>query len=127
MTDVYIYLYRYILTYGPSSYNSGCIQRGRRAATAPDPGRAVRWGAASERSRLPARDRATARVQAPPGAARGGPGGRAGGRAPADLPAEWPVPQADPRLAQELRAVVERAVRGAGRRVGGSQREGARR
>src|SRR5439155_21893914 len=66
-------------------------------------------------------------LEAPSGAAGSGAGRRSRRRAAADVFGQWPAAQANPRLGEDLRAVLVAALRSVGCCVGRTQRsEGGR-
>src|SRR3954463_12045314 len=114
----------YDAEHGPGGNHRGCVQRRRRAAAARDPRRPRGRRAPRQRPRAGARGHAAADVQASARAARGR-GGRGARRGPsAAVLAERPRAEADPRLGQDLRAHVVRAVRAARRRAPRAEGDG---
>src|SRR3954454_23886253 len=114
----------YDAQHGPGGNHRGCVQRCRRAAAARDPRRPRGRRAPRQRPRAGARGHAAADVQASARAARGR-GGRGARRGPsAAVLAERLRAEADPRLGQDLRAHVVRAVRAARRRAPRAEGDG---
>src|SRR5262249_16851291 len=101
--------------------------RGRRAAAAGDPRRARRRRARRQRPRRRGRPRPAAGLEAPARAARSRSRPGAGRRTAAALSRRRAGAEADPRLGEDLRALLVGALRRARSRARGTQEKGGRR
>jgi len=103
---------------GTSGDDNGRVQRGGRAPAPADPRPAGAGRAPGQRPGRPARPRPAPGLQAPARVARGRPGARPRRGPPAAVSAEPRAAAPDPRLAEPVRADVERPLRPDGRSPG---------